>query len=59
MNGTDRWDKILWSVIDPAIHNWLGINWLVQGEGVTPMGAVSRAATVVKIFDRLKIALTT
>ena len=29
----------------------------IQG-GVTPIGAVSRAATGVKIFDRLKMALT-
>ena len=30
--------------------------YLTQG-GVTPIGAVSRAATAVKIFDRLKMAL--
>ena len=30
-----------------------------KGGGVIPIGAVSRAATGVKIFDRLKMALTT
>ena len=29
-----------------------------QGGGVTPIGAVSRATTGVKTFDRLKMALT-
>ena len=29
------------------------------GGGITPIGAVSRAVTGVKIFDRLKMALTT
>ena len=33
------------------------IAFYVQG-GVTPIGAVSRAVTGVKIFDRLKMALT-
>ena len=28
------------------------------GGGVTPIGTVSRAATRIKIFDRLKMALT-
>ena len=28
------------------------------GGGVTPVGAMSRAATMVKIFDRRKMALT-
>ena len=37
------------------LYLYLCINF--QGGGITPIGAVSRAGTKVKIFDRLKMAL--
>ena len=35
-----------------------GIKMVIKTRGITPIGAVSRAATAVKIFDHPQVALT-
>ena len=39
-------------------NNYIFKGYTLKGGGVTPIGTVSRAMTMVKIFDHLKMALT-